>query len=77
MLDEKSLQIFIGDMLVAVIDDLDGAVGKPRSAHIVILDQAECVLFTDVQQEGKTKVSRGVSDESYSTSMLNSSCAFV
>ncbi|CAB9496929.1 Putative vacuolar protein sorting-associated protein 13A [Seminavis robusta] len=56
VLDEKSLQIFIGGTVVAIIDDLDGEVGKPRSAHIVILDQTECVLFTNVQQEGKTKV---------------------
>ena len=53
VLYKKSLQLIIGDSVVT-IEDLDDEVGKPRRAHEV----DNYVLFTNVQKEGKTRVSR-------------------
>lgn len=54
VLYKKSMKIFIGDSVVE-IDDIDGDVGKPRQAHAI--DGQNIVLFTNVEKEGKTRVS--------------------
>jgi hypothetical protein len=54
VLNKKSMKIFIGDSVVE-IDDIDGDVGKPRQAHAI--DGQNIVLFTNVEKEGKTRVS--------------------
>jgi hypothetical protein len=56
VLYKKSLRLFIADNCFN-IDDLDAAVGKPRRAHSVVINGMECALFTNMEQEGKTKVS--------------------
>ena len=56
VLYKKSLRLFIADNCVN-IEDLDSAVGRPRRAHVVVINGRECVLFTNMEQEGKTKVS--------------------
>ena len=53
VLYKKSLELFIGDSVVT-IPDLDDEVGKPRRAHAV----SNFVLFTNVEKEGKTRVSQ-------------------